>query len=113
MTENQKETEAERAILPCTFEGKCCLVSLRGWVEAPSREQVRSIWGTLTYVSDPILLVNNQLSALKAVQKRTPGFLIGGKSPVFIPMGGIDGISLHQYDVDDVSLGANTFNAEA
>ena len=111
MTENEKEIAKEIA-LPCTFEGKRCLVSLRGWVEVPGREQVRSIWGTLTYVSDPILLVDNRLGALKGIQKRTPGFLIGGKNPIFIPMGGIDGIALHQFDVDDVNLGSNTFNAE-
>ena len=85
---------------------------MRGWVEVPGKEQVRSIWGTLTYVSDPILLINQTINALKAVQKRTPGFLIGEKSPVFIPMGGIDGISLHDHDPDDVDLGSNTFNAE-
>ncbi len=112
MTENQK-AEPNETVLPCTFEGKRCLVSLRGWVEAPGREQVRSVWGKLTYVSDPILLVDNRLNALKGIQKRTPGFIVGEKSPVFIPMGGIDGISLHQFESDAVNLGANTFNAEA
>jgi hypothetical protein len=113
MTEFKKETPKETPALHWTFEGKRCLVSLRGWVETPGKEQVRAVWGVLTYVSDPILLVDNRLSALKGVQKRTPGFLIGLKSPIFIPMGGIDGISVHEHGVAEVELGSNTFNAEA
>lgn len=110
MNENSEKDTLNEAAAP--FEGKRCLVSLRGWVEVPGREQVRSIWGTLQYVSDPILLIDLRPTALKAVQKRTPGLLIGTKTPVFIPMGGIDGISVHDYGVTDVELSANTFNAE-
>jgi len=94
------------------FEGRRCLVSLRGWAEVPGREQVRSVWGTLLYVSDPLLLVDIRPEALKAVQKRTPGFLIGAETPVFIPMAAIDGISLHDVSTDDVNLSSTTFNAE-